>query len=33
MSENQLSEAQDEETQIEEFTEFLDSVDPDDFRG
>ena len=33
VSENQLSEAQDEETQIEEFTEFLDSVDPDDFRG
>ena len=33
VSENQLSQAEDEETQIEEFTEFLDSVDPDDFRG
>lgn len=33
VSENQLSEAADEETQIEEFNQFLDTVDPDDFRG
>ncbi|MGB3956176.1 MAG: bifunctional nuclease family protein [Brooklawnia sp.] len=33
VSESQLAEAPDEEATIEEFTEFLDTVDPDDFRG